>query len=231
MREMLKIMALDTYYLRSEVSNSTLSEVKKLLYPDFVFIDPTNAYRFGNLLDAMITEKEKLNHFKLTVSDYKEPFTKELWNKAKLMTNNAHSDVVTESLLKMSEFQKIFVKEVFFDYNGFKFSLMMRCKFDMWMPDLGWGADIKSTAAKSHKQFVDACYHFDYDRSRVLYMMLSGAKKDMIIGISKEKPHEVFKIPIIENDDFYNSGMQKLVELAFKYHCLFSNVKKEWLCL
>lgn len=223
-------MSLDTYYSRDEVSNSDLSSLKKLLYPDFINCDPTEAYRFGNLLDAMITEREKLNHFKLTVSDYEEPFTKELWNKSKLMTESAYKDKLTASLLAMSDFQKVFIKEVFFDYNGYKFSLMMRCKFDMWMPSLGWGADIKSTVSKSHKQFVDACYHFDYDRSRVVYMLLSGAKRDMIIGISKEKPHEVFKIPIIEGDEFYNSGKQKLVELAFKYYCLFSNVKKEWLC-
>ena len=54
----------DPYYDRSEISNSDLSELKRQLYGG-MGIDPVHA-KFGNLIDHMITEPEKVDYFKLT---------------------------------------------------------------------------------------------------------------------------------------------------------------------
>ena len=54
----------DPYYDRSEISNSDLSELKRQLYGGME-IDPVHA-KFGNLIDHMITEPEKVDYFKLT---------------------------------------------------------------------------------------------------------------------------------------------------------------------
>jgi hypothetical protein len=109
------------------------------------------------------------------------------------------------------------------DYEGIFFELTMRCKYDLWADVLRYGGDIKSTTATTQKQFEEACRHFDYDRQRAVYMTLSGAQKDVLIGISKVNL-KVFKLFIDRKSEFYLSGMQKFRELAFKYWTLFGDV-------
>lgn len=212
----------DLYYKRPEVSNSDLSALKKYFEPDFNEFDPTEAYRFGNLVDAMCTEPEKVDYFKRTVSDYDEPFTVEQFEIAERMKNAYRKDSIVKQITPFCEYQKVFTGIVNFNYGGFEFSLNMRCKFDFFMSAMQWGGDLKSTVATSQKQFIAAFDHFDYPRSRVLYMLLSGAKKDLVIGVSKTNL-EVFKIYITENDAIYKKGLEQLTDLAFKYWMLFEN--------
>jgi len=213
----------DSYYNRPEVSNSDLSALKKYFQPEYNSFDPTEAYRFGNLIDAMCTEPEKVDYFKRTITDYEMPFTPEQFKLAERMKQAFRKDELMKQLLPLCEFQKVFTGLVDFNYVGFGFTLNMRCKFDFFMKNLGWGGDLKSTAATSQKQFNDAFLHFDYDRSRVLYMLLSGAKRDIVVGASKDNC-KVFKIAITEGCELWNSGLEKLTDLAFKYWMLFENI-------
>jgi hypothetical protein len=105
-----------------------------------------------------------------------------------------------------------------FDYDV-PFSLPVRCKWDFWMPSVQYGADLKSTVANNQKQFEEASRYFDYDRQRYFYMMIGAARQDILIGISKEN-FQVFKIPIRHGDDFWKSGKEKALELAFKYYLM-----------
>lgn len=59
---------MDIYYSLPDVSNSDLSWLKQQLHPRDM-PDPTNAYRFGSLIDAMITEPERVNYFNRTLDD------------------------------------------------------------------------------------------------------------------------------------------------------------------
>ena len=59
----------DTYYQRSEVSNSDLTELKNLLYPRTQYGDKEKAFKFGSLIDAMITEPERVRYDKRMVDD------------------------------------------------------------------------------------------------------------------------------------------------------------------
>ncbi len=60
---------LDTYYQRREVSNSDLTALKELLHPRLQFGDREQAFRFGSLVDAIITEPDRVNYYRLTVDD------------------------------------------------------------------------------------------------------------------------------------------------------------------
>ncbi|MGM9864062.1 MAG: hypothetical protein ACI305_07370, partial [Lepagella sp.] len=60
----------DAYYSRPEVSNSDLTALKDLLHP--VPMPPgvrEAAFRFGSLVDAIITEPDRVNYYRLTVDD------------------------------------------------------------------------------------------------------------------------------------------------------------------
>ena len=55
----------DEYYNRPEVSNSDLTELKQLLHPRMQFGDKEAAFRFGSLVDAIITEPVSYTHLTL----------------------------------------------------------------------------------------------------------------------------------------------------------------------
>lgn len=203
----------DPYYSRPEVSNSDLSALKKLLHggPDF---DPTEAYKFGTLFDCMLTEQDKVNFYNYTCSG--EQHKKEDFEIARQMKRSFFKDDLARRMIENAETQKIMIREMLIEFEGFSFSLPVRCKWDIWMPKLNWGGDIKSTTATSQKQFEAAARHFDYDRQRAFYMDISGSNQDILIAVSKVN-FQVFKIPIKRGDEFFNSGQQKYKELAFQY--------------
>lgn len=209
---------IDPYFNRPEVSNSDLTELNKYFMARDQIMDYENALRFGTLVDAMITELEKVNVYKRTVEDYiYKPEEMEL---AKAMKRAFYQDELCKRFADMATYQQVFSGVVKLNYGSFEFELLMRCKYDLFMKQLGYGGDIKSTAATTQKQFEDSIYHFDYDRSRVVYMQLSGAPKDIIIGISKVNC-KIFKVYIDRFSKIYQSGLEKFQDTGFKYWSLF----------
>jgi hypothetical protein len=208
----------DPYYGRSEVSNSDLSALKKMLYA-IDSPDPTNAYKFGTLIDMMLTEPDKVNY--LTFECNGEPYSRDDWEKANQMKKAFLRDDFCRNMLERSTPQKVMINpNQRFVCDGFEYFLPTRSKWDLFMDVLGWGGDIKSTTATTHSQFVDAIYHFDYDRQRVWYMNMAGSNQDVLIGISKVN-FKVFKVPIKRDDEIYRSGFDKMTELSFKYWQMF----------
>lgn len=208
----------DTYFQRSEVSNSDLSELNKYLMNKEQLYDIEQAYRFGNLIDAMITEPHRCDHLNFRVDE--EQFNFHEWGTAKKMLQAFRADPFCMNLLSQSTGQNVKDKYMPMEYEGFNFVLPVRCKYDLWMELMKWGSDIKSTAATTQKQFEAAIQYFDYDRQRAFYMDISGADKDMLIGISKIN-FKIFKVPITRESDLYKKGREKYLDLAFKYYCLF----------
>lgn len=215
-----QLIVMDNYFGRKEVSNSDLSWLKLELLSSQERKDFTDAYRMGSLVDAMITEPERINYFKFTLDG--EQYTKEEFDLCESMKHSFRRDEFCKSLLLQSTGQMVMANMVSIDYGGFIFGLPMRCKYDLWSDRLKWGGDIKSTTATSQKQFEEAIRYFDYDRQRVVYMTISEAPKDMLIGISKVNG-KIFKVPIQRGDALWQSGLEKMTGLAFKWWSLFEN--------
>lgn len=212
----------DSYYDRAEVSNSDLTELKNLLHPKQQFGDKDAAFRFGSLVDAIITEPDRVDYLRLTVDD--ERFTQEEFDHAQDMHNSLRSearhDQFLATVLKQAETQRFMVnKQQPFDYCSFHFHLDTRCKWDWFMPVAGFGGDLKTTFASSQKEFDEAVDFFDWDRSRAWYMDIAHSDYDFIYAISK-KNSKVFKKFIRRGDDIYKRGREKYEELAFQYWCL-----------
>lgn len=212
-------MAKDAYFSRAEVSNSDLSWLKKYWIPERQVYDIEEAYRFGTLVDAIITEPHKVDYYKFTVDGVR--YNKTEFDKAIEMKKAFMSDALCKRLVDVSEMQKFMTKQMHFNYGGVEFTLNTRCKWDLWWSAQNWGGDIKSTTATTQIQFEEACRHFDYDRQRAWYMDIAESNQDILIGISKVNK-KVFKLPIKRGDDFYNSGKEKYSELAFKWWYLFA---------
>ncbi len=212
----------DVYYGRKEVSNSDLSDLKQLLHPKRQFGNKEAAFHFGSLVDAIVTEPERVNYYAYKVDDVQ--YTKEEFEHAREMYKSlrmeARRDPFLAKVLEMSDTQKFMVnKAQKFTYGRLTFELDTRCKWDWWLPAFNFGGDLKTTFASSQKQFEEAVDFFDWDRSRAWYMDIAGSDKDFIYAISK-KNCLVFKKFIKRGDKIYTNGRDKYEELAFNYWCL-----------
>lgn len=212
----------DKYYERSEVSNSDLTALKNLLHPRLQFGDREAAFRFGTLVDAIITEPSRVNYYQLTVDDVQytdDEFRHAREMQAALRKESMHDDFL-KHVLQCAETQNFMVRQhQQFEYGGFPFQLDTRCKWDWWLPALGCGGDLKTTFASSQKEFDEALDFFDWDRSRAWYMDIAHSDRDFIYAISK-KNCQVFKKFIRRGDHIYRHGREKYEELAFQYWCL-----------
>jgi hypothetical protein len=209
----------DTYYRRKEVSNSDLTELKNLLYPRTQYGDKEKAFKFGSLIDAMITEPHRVDFYNLKVDDvqYLEDDFRLAEEMRKSLLVESRKDPFLANVLKLSDTQKVSIRQgQTFDYCGFEFTLDTRCKWDWYLNVMHFGGDLKSTAAESQKQFEEAIDFFDWDRSRAWYMDIIDSDRDFIYAISK-KNCKVFKYFIQRGDATYERGKEKYLDLAFKY--------------
>lgn len=215
----------DEYYNRREVSNSDLTELKNLLHPRMQYGNKEAAFRFGSLVDAIITEPDRVNIYRYTVDDVQ--YTKEDFELAFKMYKSLKAEAIRDrflaKVLELSETQRFMVnKSQSFEYGSFPFTLDTRCKWDWFIPNCNFGGDLKTTFATSQQQFEEAIDFFDWDRSRAWYMDIAGSERDFIYAISK-KNCRIFKKHITRNDAIYRRGREKYEELAFQYWCLNLN--------
>jgi hypothetical protein len=211
---------MDNYFSRQEVSNSDLSWLKQMYEPEQDVIAKERAYKFGSLLDAIITEPHKVDFFKFKVDNVQ--YSEEDFETAIQMKKSFEKDELAKIIAAQSNMQKIMIKRKAFEYDNVNFELDVRCKWDLWMEAQNWGGDLKSTTATTQKQFEEAVRYFDYDRQRAWYMDIAGSKQDVLIGVSK-KNFKVFKVPIRRDEELYKNGFRKYNQLAFQWWVLFGN--------
>ena len=212
----------DAYYQRSEVSNSDLTALKELLHPRPMFGDREAAFRFGSIVDAIITEPSRVDFLRMTIDG--EPVDEDEFLHAREMQRalraEARRDPFLAKVLELADTQRFMVNRAQqFEYGSFPFTLDTRCKWDWYLSACNFGGDLKTTFATSQKQFDEAVDFFDWDRSRAWYMDIANSNLDFIYAISK-KNCLVFKKHINRGDAIYIRGREKYEELAFQYWCL-----------
>lgn len=212
---------MDDYYSRKEVSNSDLTALKYKLQPQLNLVcekDLKRAFHLGTLVDALVTEPKKCNHFRRIVDE--EKYTREEWDWGKKqlckLRKAAERDPFLDYVLKNAETQKSFIKaSQHFNVGCYDFNLPVRCRYDWWLGT--FGGDLKTTSATTYEQFVAQIDWVDWDRSRAWYMDITGADQDFIYAVSKTTKNVFFK-KIIRGDDIYTRGREKYEELAFKMY-------------
>jgi hypothetical protein len=216
---------MDSYFSLPHVSNSDLGDLDKYFQNAEYIRETYNAYRIGTLVDAVVTEPEKVDYFKLKIAGHDYTYTADEFEMAKNMLKVARQNTLVNNWLNQATLQKVVTLDKFeIEHEGVSFTLPVRTKWDLFLDSLNMGGDIKSTTATTQKQFEDACRYFNYTRQRAFYMDISGCRQDILIGISKVN-YKIFLIPIVIGDDFYNTGKKQYQELAFKYWSLFGDVK------
>jgi len=199
------------YFARPEVSNSDLTSLKKYFLPTNVVIDLEKAYRFGSLLDAIITEPERVDFFKMTVDGVQ--YSRDEFEKAEQMKRAFQADPFCRNILENSVAQHVTIRHDFaIEYGGHRFFLNARAKWDFFGGRHPIDADLKSTVCTTEKSFIETLDRFDYDRQGAWYMDLEGRDRFMFLGVSKVN-HKIFKFAIKRGDPVYQRGRAKYQEI------------------
>lgn len=216
---------MDNYFQRPEVSNSDLSKLKKVLagQPIESFEEGLKeAFKFGNLVDAMLTDPGKVNYYSLKVNN--EEYTEEEFFRAKKMCDNFFANNLCKMLHSKCEGQKTLTKTLQISHNGVEFELPARCRYDLYSKEIGMAGEIKTTAATTLNAFKASIPFLDYDRARAWYMDISGIENELFIGLSK-KNYQVFVVPVKKGDEIYLAGKAKYSELAYEYYKIMQSIK------
>ena len=129
------------------VSNSDLGWLQEYWMPKNIVIDLRTAYANGTLIDAMITEPEKVNYFKLKVEGEDYNYSNDEFERAKEMKKAFYKDAFCSSFVKQCKFQHISYNAAFpVNYEGLDFKVAAKCKWDLFRPDIVLSGDITSTA-------------------------------------------------------------------------------------
>lgn len=92
--------------------------------------------------------------------------------------------------------------------------LPCKARIDLLAPDDRLIVDIKTTSARTQEEFVSNCYRFDYDRQAAFYLdgcCQTGANADafLILGIQKQKPHNLYVVEVAADSIFLDYGRKK----------------------
>ena len=71
--------------------------------------------------------------------------------------------------------------------------LLCKCQTDLTLRH-GLIIDIKTTRARTYRQFLDCCEQYQYDRQAAFYLDGLKAKRFVLLGVQKTAPFQVFYI-------------------------------------
>jgi len=216
------------------IANSDLSWMYEQLEKDKEkLLDLRSAYANGTLIDCMITENHRVDHFKRRVLGEEYRYTKAEWDNARKMKAASDKDMHFQQFIKDCHFQHIGYNpefpiycngELLRDQLGNPVTIPVKCKFDLKHKTADFAADIKSTVATTQKQCIKAAKYFKYPRSRAWYMDIEGHNNDMLIFISKVN-YKIFYVPIKRGDELYNQGRKEYQDLLYNWFQMFGNGK------
>ena len=187
------------------LSNSKMTKVQDWLDGKMDRVMPEAAFRFGSMVDAMLTQPDELD---LTATD------QEL-----LKTSKVRDAIVAHPLGKIlldhSEPQVILTNQVKIEYEGIEQMIEAKCMLDGLIAKMKIGKDDKTTAAKTQSQFLSSIDRFNYDRQAYWYMEIADLERFVFIGASKEYIGRVFIHIVRKGDPMWLRGKEKAAMLAY----------------
>jgi hypothetical protein len=208
------------YFSLPEVSNSDLKELRRL-YNVAALRDLAKVFGFGSLVDALLTERWKVDFTRCTLNDdgREISFASADFALALRLVEYLQADPLIRLFLDTMVGQYIFRRTLKFTYEGDEYQIRGRCKFDLFSRVHRFGLDFKTTACTTLKSFRESIEFLDYDQAAAWYMDLAKIDRFWIIGISK-KTGEIFKYAIERGDETYERGRAKYALWAYRWICL-----------
>jgi len=206
-----------TYFSLRSVSNSNLQELRRTYY-GIPFDVKESILNFGSLVDALLTEAWRCNHFYYRLDngrDLPTHFTPEEWAFAVILADRFCQDPIVRELLK-GQSQKVFQRKLTFEFDGQEFTIEGRCKYDSIRCEINIGCDYKTTACATQRSFIESIDFLNYDQAAAWYMDIAEIDRFIIIAISK-KTKEIFRFAIQRGDSVYERGRSKYSFWAYRW--------------
>lgn len=204
MREKLHISTQE-YFDLPYCSNSGLKEAARFFKEGDMSPIESSGFAFGSVFDALMTDITELD-------------SSELSNSERISIINMRSAIIGNPIYsalftgKDTETQVVWVdKELDVMIDGMPMQIPAKCKYDLWNNRLDFGADLKSTVAKTERSFKKAAKFFKYHMQAAWYMDISKTDRFVIFGISKEN-YKVFIININRGSEAYEAGRKAYEE-------------------
>ena len=191
------------------LSNSGLSRVADRLEGAMDKPMPINAFRFGSMVDAILTQPDELAD-DLTDAELKAGLR---------LSEAVKAHPLARTLLAHAEPQVIISRTLTIDLEGIEKEVLAKCMLDGAILKMKIGKDDKTTSERTYAGFLKAIERFNYDRQAYWYMEVAELDRFVLIGISKTKPGEVFIHIIKRGDEMWTKGKEKASVLAY-YHDL-----------
>ncbi|KAA9341199.1 PD-(D/E)XK nuclease-like domain-containing protein [Larkinella humicola] len=186
----------------SRYANSDLTEFRNLFfgYP----VRPRGpAQAFGTAFHELILEQE------LTIE-----LTTALQKQADQMRNALQKDSFARLVLQEAR------KEVIEVWDDDQTGLPCKSRLDLWLPSEEMIVDVKTTSARSYREFLASCLAYDYDRQGAFYLdSKPPASRFVLLGVQKQAPFSIFYFEATACKGCIEGGRKK-------YHALLREVRK-----
>lgn len=189
------------YFDHEYISASDLKSFLKKLGGGFE--EPANLqaiFDLGTLIHSTILEPHKIDlemsvedrelALKMSKTFFKDPLCRMFVMREDFRREDEHYDTVT--------------------VGGMTYA--SRCKCDGRSAGISSILELKGLNVTTEKAFLSAIDTFNYDLSACHYMLTTGDKMQLIVGISKKNPELLFKKIIKKHDESYAVGEEKLIE-------------------
>lgn len=157
-------------------ANSDLSEFRNLLFSNKTPKPAGAALVFGTLFHGLLLES-------IVPDDVSPAMSKQL----NAMRESVLCNKFAASVLEVAQVEQVQLWED--KVTG----LPCKAQLDIWVAQNELIVDIKTTSARSYREFLKSCEEYGYDRQAAFYLDgTPGARRFVILGVQKQAPYEVF---------------------------------------
>jgi hypothetical protein len=98
--------------------------------------------------------------------------------------------------------------------------LPCKAQTDLWLANSGLLVDIKTTNARTYREFLASCVDYRYDRQAAYYLDgTPGARRFVFIGVQKQPPFQTFYFEATDCPGFVEGGRKQ-------YRALLSAIQR-----
>ncbi len=167
---------------KGHVSNSLLSEVKKLLVNDKFVFPESRFYAIGSEVHRLVLEPHE--NPQDTFSEAEQTLIDD-------MVGVLYESDLLNKLLEKSKNENVLIRSIL--------GIVMKAILDIHVIDDKIGGDLKTTSARTYNSCVKSCKKFGYFRQAHIYKTIAGLSKFYFIFVTKKSPMRYF---VVDVDDF-----------------------------
>lgn len=168
------VLTTDNYRLFPAIANSDLSEYERFLLGQS-YKKPVKAFAEGSAFHQLLLEPRSSNPLEGSIDR----------DRLSQMAKAVRATRFGRWVLQWGQKEQ---PHLFRDSNT---GLLCKCQTDLRLRH-GLIVDIKTTRARTYRQFIECCEEYQYDRQAAFYLDGLQARRFVFLGVQKAEPFQVF---------------------------------------